>query len=99
VIGLGHPAKSLHLICGYQSAPSALHGLEFSASHHTVERRAAQANKYLKLCERIAEAWEYDALRLHETQDDSSGSAKPTCGVHFRISISQRPRLTPLLPS
>jgi hypothetical protein len=46
-----------------------------------VKRRAAQADKNFKLGEGIAEAGKLDSLRLHETQDDASGIATPTCGA------------------
>jgi hypothetical protein len=47
-----------------------------------VKRRSALTDMNLKLCERIAKARKGDGLRLHETQDESIGSAKPTCGTN-----------------
>jgi hypothetical protein len=36
----------------------------------------------LKRCKQIANARKGDDLRLHETQDESIASAKPTCGTN-----------------
>jgi len=81
VIGTSHSARPFNLIGGHEPAPSALYSLEFTASHHAVKRRSALTDMNLKLCERIAKARKGDGLRLHETQAESIGSAKPTCGT------------------
>jgi hypothetical protein len=82
VIGISDSAKPFNLLGGHEPAPYALYSLEFTASHHAVTRRSPQTAMNLKRCEQIANARKGDDLRLHEKQDDSNSSAKPTCGAN-----------------
>jgi len=82
VIGVSHSAKPFNLLGGHEPATYAPYSLEFIASHRAVKRRSAQTAMNLKRREQIANARKGDDLRLHEKQDDSNSSAKPTCGAN-----------------
>ena len=65
----------------------------YCSANAGVKRRATQPNKNLKFREGIAEPRKVDDLHLHETQDDSSASAKPTCGVRSASALDPKASL------
>jgi hypothetical protein len=82
VIGISHSAKPFNLLGGREPAPYALCSLEFTAGHRAVKRRSAQTAMKFELCEQMANAGKGDDLNLHDTQEESMASAKPTCGTN-----------------